>query len=249
MLVDALAEAAAADAAAVLPPEDSAVVAEATLGDLRLATRLISLALQPLVWLVNAAPASLKPIFGGFLLFVTPIAAFVGAAIDSVLDPILRLFGIGVPIPDPPAPESVMRSEDTSLSEDAEAGMTSGRARAATQDRTAVPDVPEVADIAEATDTEEASEVPDTTTPEVVETEPEPPAIETAEIEAESETVPEVEEAAEPEVATEPEIVVESEGATDMEEAADVEESTATDESVGDTTTAAEPSDEETTAA
>lgn len=235
VLVDALADAAAADAATVLPLEESAVMAEATLGDLQLASRLISLALQPLVWLVNAAPASLKPIFGGFLLVVTPIAAFVGAAIDAVLDPILRLFGIGIPIPDPPATESVLRSEDTSPSGEAEPGMRSGRTRAeVTQDRITVPDVP---DVGEATDAEEAAEVADTTTlDEVGET-------------ADSEEDQKVEERADPDVATEPEMDVELEEATDTEEEAELEESTATDESVSPTTTAAEPSDEEPAAA
>lgn len=68
---------------------------EASVGGPMIATRFISLLLQPLVWLVQVLPDPLKPIAGGFLFMATFVGGVIGAAIDAVVDPILRLFGFG----------------------------------------------------------------------------------------------------------------------------------------------------------
>lgn len=70
-------------------------VTGASVGGPMVATRLISLLLQPLVWLVQVLPDPLKPIAGGFLFMATFVGGVVGAAIDAVLDPILKFFGFG----------------------------------------------------------------------------------------------------------------------------------------------------------
>ncbi|MDN4517927.1 hypothetical protein QYF68_08820 [Mycolicibacterium austroafricanum] len=91
-----------ADVSAAVPPvlaslstDEITEVTEASVGGPMIATRLISLLLQPLVWLVQVLPDPLKPIAGGFLFMATFVGGVVGAAIDAVVDPILRLFGFG----------------------------------------------------------------------------------------------------------------------------------------------------------
>ncbi|MGD9512644.1 hypothetical protein [Mycolicibacterium sp.] len=91
-----------ADVSAAVPPvlaslstDEITEVTEASVGGPMIATRLIGLLLQPLVWLVQVLPDPLKPIAGGFLFMATFVGGVVGAAIDAVVDPILRLFGFG----------------------------------------------------------------------------------------------------------------------------------------------------------
>ncbi len=76
--------------------DESAQAAAVGVGGANIGLWFMSLLVQPLVWLVAALPPELQPIPGGLLLFfVAPVAVIIGATIDSVLNPILALFGIG----------------------------------------------------------------------------------------------------------------------------------------------------------
>ncbi|MBX7431352.1 hypothetical protein JDV09_04385 [Mycobacterium sp. Y57] len=66
--------------------------------DLHIAFYLVSLLLQPLLWIVAVAPDDLKPLFGGVLLFViAPVAAVLTTWVDLAINTFLGALGFGPP--------------------------------------------------------------------------------------------------------------------------------------------------------
>ncbi|MDZ4232582.1 MAG: hypothetical protein U1C73_02205 [Dietzia sp.] len=152
------------------PPSAEAIteLVEASLGGPMLGTRLMSLLLQPLLWLVQVLPESLKPIGFGFLLLATVAATTVGAAIDLVLDPILGLFGLGVRVAAPVvAVEPDTHTSETVTSDREPAEPVAAEAQVATSHETAATSRETTAATAEPT---EAMEVPASAAPDVAET-------------------------------------------------------------------------------